>query len=63
MQLSFVEGHIYKLFKGMFISSLGRKIPENQRDSAVVAFQDSEAFRSKLGPLLSAVKMDKAVNK
>ena len=51
VQLSFVEGHVYKLFKGMFLSSLKRAIPENQRDAAVVAFQDSEAFRSTLGPL------------
>jgi len=49
VHVSFVEGRIYSLFKGMFRKSLARALPEEQRGAALVAFGDSEEFRGAVG--------------
>uniref|UniRef100_A0A7S0YHH3 Uncharacterized protein n=1 Tax=Hemiselmis tepida TaxID=464990 RepID=A0A7S0YHH3_9CRYP len=43
--LAFMEGYVYKLFKGLLMSGMKKNYTEEQKKGALVAFQSSEDFR------------------
>jgi len=45
VQLSFVEGALYKLFRKMMLRSIKGRMADDQHHQVMVAFADSEPFR------------------